>query len=368
MKTQQQLCQIATTFLKGIGIKKATLLISRLPSVDSIFEESIDNLHELTKLPMSLLLQMNRLEALEMAKLQLDYIHKFNIKTHFFLDSNYPRRLKQCDDAPLILYSKGEININLPRVIAVVGTRLASEYGKDITEKLIKYVAPYDIQIVSGLAYGTDYNAHKNALDNQLSTIGVLGHGLDRMYPFSHREIAEKMCQNRGGLVTEFPIQTAPDRMNFPMRNRIVAGMSDALIVIESKPKGGSMITAQLAFDYNREVIAFPGNINHENSSGCNFLIQKNMAHLISKPSDLIEIMNWETTQNDRNISGNFQQSNNFNEKEKEILSICSKKGRTHFDQFMVDLKLSAQELNNSLFNLEMEGAIKALPGRMYET
>lgn len=368
MKTQHLLYQIATTYLKGIGIKKATLLISRLPSVDSIFEESIENLHELTKLPIPILMQMDRWGAIEMAKKQLEFITNHDIQTHFFLESNYPRRLKQCDDAPLLLYSKGDLNLNTSKVLSVVGSRHATDYGRDITQNLMKELGSYDIQIISGLAYGTDYNAHKYALENQLPTIGVLGHGLDRIYPFSHREIADKMCQNKGGLITEFPFNTIPDRMNFPMRNRIVAGMSDALIIIESKIKGGSMITAQLAFDYNREVIAYPGNINHENSSGCNFLIQKNMAHLISKPSDLIEIMNWEKAPINNNISENYASNSNFTQIENEILKICSKKGNTHFDQFIIDLRLTAQELNNMLFNLEMEGAIKVLPGRMYGT
>ena len=366
MKPKQILYQIATTFLKGIGIKKATLLISRLPSIESIFEESIENLHELTRLPISSLIHMDRFGAIENAKKQLEYVNKYHIQTHFFLESNYPRRLKQCDDAPLLLYSRGEFNLNPTRVISVVGTRHSSEYGRVITESLIQELSQYDVQIISGLAYGTDFNAHRYALDNRLSTVGVLGHGLDRIYPFAHREIAEKMCENMGGLITEFPFNVIPDRMNFPMRNRIVAGMSDAVIIIESKTKGGSMITAQLAFDYNREVLAYPGNINNDYSSGCNLLIQKNIAHLMSNPSDIVELMNWDKPHTEKNISEKSELKNDFSELENEIVKICTKKGNTHFDQFIVDLKIPVQELNNVLFNLEIVGAIKVFPGRIY--
>ena len=365
MKAQHQLYQIASTFLKGIGPKKASLLISRLSSVDAIFEESIQDIHEITKIPLSILLQMDRLGAIEQAKKQVDFIQKNDIQTHFYLDTNYPRRLKQCMDAPLLLYSKGNFDANPSKVVSIVGTRNSSEYGREITQALVEELEPHNVQIISGLAYGTDYNAHKAAVDLQMSTVGVLGHGLDCIYPTNHRDIAKKMCE-QGGLLTEFPLYTKPDRMNFPMRNRIVAGMSDALVIIESKRKGGSMITAELAFDYNREVFAFPGSIHQENSSGCNLLIQKNMSHLITSPADFIKLMDWKNNPTPEKKSEAKTSSIHLNDVQKSIFISLKKKGRMHFDQLLLDLQMTSQDLNSNLFNLEMEGVVKSLPGRVY--
>ena len=365
MKAQHQLYQIATTFLKGIGPKKASMLISRLSSVEAIFEESIHEIHELTKVPISILFQMDRTRALEQAKKQLEFIEKNDIQTHFYLDANYPRRLKQCNDAPLLLYSKGNFESNPSKVVSIVGTRHSSGYGKELTQALAEELKPHNVQIVSGLAYGTDYNAHKAAFDLQMSTVGVLGHGLDRIYPSAHRDLARKMCCD-GGLLTEFPINTLPDRVNFPMRNRIVAGMSDALVIIESKRKGGSMITAELAFDYNREVFAFPGSVHQENSAGCNLLIQKNMSHLIASPLDLIKLMDWQNALVSSKKTEEVNAPMTLTETENSIFSTLKNRGRLHFDQLLVDLQMTSQDLNSHLFNLEMEGVVKALPGRVY--
>lgn len=365
MKAQHQLYQIAITFLKGIGPKKASQLISRLSSVDAIFEESIQDIHELTKVPISVLFQMDRVQAIEQAKKQVEFIEKNHLKTHFYLDANYPRRLKQCSDAPLLLYSKGNFECNPSKVVSIVGTRNSSDYGRDLTISLIEELKTYNVQVISGLAYGTDYNAHKAAIDLQMQTVGVLGHGLDRIYPSTHRDLAKKMCET-GGLLTEFPINTTPDRVNFPMRNRIVAGMCDALVIIESKRKGGSMITAELAFDYNREVFAFPGSIHQENSSGCNLLIQKNMSHLITSPVDLIKMMDWQNASIVPKKLEVVVPAVNLNEKENSIFSALRNKGRMHFDQLLVDLQMTSQDLNSNLFNLEMEGVVKSLPGRVY--
>jgi DNA processing protein len=308
---------------------------------------------------------MDRVQAIEQAKKQVDFIEKNHLNTHFYLDANYPRRLKQCSDAPLLLYSKGNFECNPPKVVSVVGTRNSSDYGRDLTISLVEELKTYNVQVISGLAYGTDYNAHKAAIDLQMQTVGVLGHGLDRIYPSTHRDLAKKMCET-GGLLTEFPINTTPDRVNFPMRNRIVAGMCDALVIVESKRKGGSMITAELAFDYNREVFAFPGSIHQENSSGCNLLIQKNMSHLITSPKDLIKLMDWQSASIVPKKSEVLVPVLNLNEKENSIFSALRNKGRMHFDQLLVDLQMTSQDLNSNLFNLEMEGVVKSLPGRVY--
>ena len=369
MKTQQ-LYQIASTFLSGVGKKKVRTLISKLPSIEALFEASIYDLHEISSIPLTLLFQLNRTKALELAKHELEFVFQNDINTHFYLDSDYPRRLKQCPDAPLLIYSKGSFDPNPSKIISIVGTRHSTDYGKELTQELIKGIQSYNVQIVSGLAFGTDYNAHKIAIDHQLSTIGVLGHGLDRIYPHSHKKIAEIMVQNYGGgLITEFSQNTIPDRVNFPRRNRIVAGMSDALVVIESKCKGGSMITAELAFDYNRDVFAFPGSINKQNSSGCNLLIQKNMAQLITESADLINSLNWEK-ENNVDYSDNFIEENmdilDLSIPENRVISLLLKNGKYHFDQILASIDLKTNELNSLLFNMELLGSIHSHPGKIY--
>lgn len=365
MNSKRKLYQIALTFLKGIGPKKIGILISKLSSIEMIFEESIGDIHAKTKIPLSILNYMNRIQAIEKAKEQLDFIQNNNIQTHFYLDSNYPRRLKQCNDAPILLYSRGNFDVNPARVVAIVGTRHSSEYGKELTHDLAKELQPYNVQIVSGLAYGTDYNAHKAAVDFNITTLAVLGHGLDRIYPYTHHGLAQKMCEN-GGLLTEFPIKTKPDRINFPMRNRIVAGMSDALVIIESKKKGGAMITAELAFDYNRDVFAYPGSAWQENSFGCNLLIQKNMSHLMTCPNDLIKLMGWENSNPSPKKPDYTSSSVLLSDLENSIFSILKNKGVMHFDKLLIDLQISSQDLNSNLFNLELDGIIKSLPGKIY--
>ena len=369
MKAQHQLFQIALTFLRGIGPRKATLLFSKVPDIELIFTSSIKELQKLTGISKAVLDNMQREQAIELAKVQVEFIQNHKIQTHFLLDSNYPRRLKQCIDAPLLLYSKGAFEPNPKKVLSIVGTRTSSDYGKEITQQLIQDLKQYDVQIISGLAYGTDYNAHKAAVDCGLSTIGVLGHGLDRVYPFAHKSIANEMCEKGGGLLSEFPSGTLPDRVNFPMRNRIVAGMVDGLVIIESKVKGGSMITAELAFDYNKDVFAFPGGINQENSKGCNVLIQKNMAHLVTSTSDIITLMNWESDV----IKSVNQPSYSpcvsldlLNPNELKIFDLLRENGKMHFDQITLALDKPVSEVNSMLFSMEMDGILKTFPGRNY--
>lgn len=368
MKTQQQLFQIALTYLRGIGPRKATRLLSKVPDIEVIFSSTINELQNITGISKSLLTKMQRDQAIELAKVQLEFVEKYNLTTHFLLESNYPRRLKQCADAPLLLYSKGDFDPNPAKVLSIVGTRTASDYGKEITRQLIYELKPFDVQIISGLAYGTDYNAHKAALTSGLSTVGVLGHGLDRIYPFTHQAIAKEMCENKGGLLTEFPSKTLPDRVNFPMRNRIVAGMVDGLVIIESKVKGGSMITAELAFDYNKDVFAFPGGISQENSKGCNLLIQKNMAHLVTSAADIINLMSWELHCNNvqKRVASQSIPQELLDPNAIKIFHLLTHKGKMHFDQIMLDLNKSVAEVNSMLFSMEMDGIVKSFPGRNY--
>lgn len=352
------------TFLHGIGPKKASILMSKLGSLDAIFYTKYNKIHQLTGMSPSILKQMKREDALKKANEQVNYILKNNIQTHFYLDINYPRRLKQCDDAPLLLYSKGNFNPNPSKVVSIVGTRMATEYGKSLCEELIQQLAPKNIQVISGMAYGIDICAHQLCVKNNIQTIGILGHGLDRLYPSVHRKTAEDMFQN-GGLMTEFIPGTNPDRENFPMRNRIVAGMADATIVIESKKTGGSLITAQLANDYFRDVFAFPGNVGQIHSAGCNSLIQKQQAHLIINGSDFLKQMNWEGEINNKQL---IQTSCfvDLNEDEKQICKKLEETSSLQIDLISLHTKIPISKLNVHLFHLEMKGVIKSLPGKKY--
>lgn len=255
--------------------------------------ENIRELHAVTGIRHSVLRNLKRKQALEKASEQLDFVAKNNINVHFFLEQNYPRRLKQCEDAPIILYSMGNFDINPKRTLAIVGTRSASDYGKVLCTELIESLVDQDIQVISGLAYGIDICAHRSCVYSAIQTVGVMGHGLDRIYPNAHRKTAIQMLDN-GGLVTEFVSGTSPDRENFPMRNRIVAGMADALVVVESRKKGGSLITAELANDYNKDVFAYPGSVGSKNAEGCHYLISEDKAHLITCGRDLLAKMGWE--------------------------------------------------------------------------
>jgi DNA processing protein len=278
------------------------------------------------------------------------------------LDSDYPRRLKQCPDQPMILFSKGNFNVNHEKIVSIVGTRNQTDYGTSILEELIGSFLGLKIMVASGLAYGVDISAHRLCIENGIPTLGVLGHGLDRIYPSKHKNTALKML-NQGGLLTEFGIGTNPDRENFPMRNRIVAGIADATIVVESKDKGGSMITAELANDYNRDVFAFPGDVNRPYSEGCNKLIRLEKAHLVSKGSDFLKFMNWKMKESKQEQRILFE---HFDENEKLILEMLTNQSDLHMDVLSIRTGISASKMNVILFNLEMKNAVKHIAGKRY--
>jgi DNA processing protein len=355
--------QIALTLLKGIGPKKAKLLLSKLDSIESVFNDSYSKISSLTGIGINLLKQMDRKEALAKSVTYQDYFNKNGIQTHFYLEKNYPRRLKQCADAPLLLFSKGNMDFNSSKLVSVVGTRNASEYGKSICEELINGFIGKDIVVISGMAYGIDICVHQLCVKNNIQTIGVLGHGLDRIYPSIHKGAANKMMLN-GGLLTEFLPGTNPDRENFPMRNRIVAGMSDATIVVESKDSGGSLITAELANDYSRDVFAYPGNVGQIYSKGCNALIAKQKAHLITNSADFLKLMHWEEE------SKKIVQTQLFIDltpEEKSIINLFSADSELNIDVISMKSNLPISKTNVLLFNLELSGILKSLPGKMYK-
>ncbi|NRA13181.1 MAG: DNA-protecting protein DprA [Crocinitomicaceae bacterium] len=349
--------------LHGIGPHKARDLINKIGSVELLFTESPSRLSKLSGIKPSFFSAMKREDALKKAVEAVDFHISKNVESIFYTSSNFPRRLSNCSDAPTMIYAKRNIDLNKSKYVSVVGTRQATQYGKEICRRLIESFVVKDIVIISGLAYGIDSYVHRYCVEFSVPTIAVLGHGLDRIYPSENRSLAKKMIEN-GGLITEFIPGTPPDRENFPKRNRIVAGMSDATIVVESKVSGGSLITAYLANSYDRDVFAFPGNINIETSQGCNALISQEKAHLIQGPAEFLKLMNW-----DVDIQSNNAQRTCFPElsaTQDKIVRLIGEKQTIHVDIISTRLRIPISKLNVELFNLQLSGIISELPGKRY--
>jgi DNA processing protein len=303
--------------------------------------------------------------VLERAKREIDFILKNRIQTFFYLDDNYPSRLKGCSDSPIILYFKGNANLNERRIISVVGTRNATNYGKEICEELIRSFSEksYKILVVSGLAYGIDVHAHKACLKYNIPTVGVFAHGLDVIYPSLHAPVASKMLEN-GGLISDFISETKIDRANFLRRNRIIAGLADATVVVESAEKGGALVTADIANSYNRDVFAFPGRSTDVYSRGCNKIIKLNEAVLIDNQADIEKTMNWDI----KVSTTHAYQTSLFVEltQEEQKLVDLLKGGDRFVDEITIETQLPMSKVSALLLGLEFKGMIVSLPGKMY--
>jgi len=357
--------QIALTLLPGVGSVLAKNLISYCGSVEAVFKKKK---YQLEKIPG---IGGERADAIlnhtvfEKAEQEVRFIRKHKINTFFYLDHDYPARLKNCEDAPVLLFLKGEAELNHARMVAIVGTRNATPYGKQVTEKLVEEFSKYNATVVSGLAYGIDIIAHKASLKNKIPTIGVLAHGLDRIYPGDHKPVAEKMIRN-GGVLTEFTSRTNPDRENFPSRNRIVAGMTEATIVIESATKGGALITADIANSYNRDVFAVPGKIGEKYSEGCHELIRTNKAMLIESADQVAEMLNWnepEKKKEDRQLKFFHE----LKTEEKVLVNLLQQNGKLDIDSLTIHANMAMSKVSSTLLNLEFSGILRSLPGKVYE-
>lgn len=355
--------QIALSSLVGFGNKKTRSLLSSVDTLDDIFKLSYAELSKKSGFSSAHLKDMKRSEALSKAKEMEEFVLKNKIEVISIDQSQYPRRLKQCDDAPVILYYKGEIDLNPDRTLAVVGTRNATDYGKRVCEELIKGLADKNITVISGLAYGIDIHIHQLCLKYNVPTIAILAHGLDRIYPSVHRSTAQKMTLN-GGLMTEFDPFTNPDRENFPKRNRIVAGLSDATLVIESKNRGGSLITAELANGYNRDVFAVPGNIHQEYSYGCNQLIADSKAHLYKSYTSFLKWMSWNNT--DSIKPDQIMMPTGLSDQQTHLVTLLQSEGAQHIDMLSMKTKLPISQTSVELFHLELNGIIRSLPGNRF--
>ena len=299
------------------------------------------------------------------AEQEIRFIEKYGIKPLFLTDKEYPQRLLNCYDSPTMVFYKGVADLNCSKVVAIVGTRSYTDYGRSFTEKLVKNLSEHGVLIISGLAYGIDAIAHKAALKNNIPTVGVVGHGLDKMYPYDHASLARDMVKHDGGILTEFFSGTKPDKHNFPLRNRIVAGLSDATVVVETHIKGGSMITAKLADAYNRDVFAVPGRTTDKYSTGCNHLVKYNKAILLTDADEMLEVLGWKEKKKEaRKHKELFIE---LSSEEKQVIHLLSEKESVHIDEINLKSGLSSSSAAAAILNLELQGVITSLPGKMYK-
>lgn len=359
------LYQVALTLVPNIGDIHAKSLINHFGNASAVFSASKKELEALEGIGTVRANSIKKFNDFARAEEEIKFIEKYKIQPLFLNDKNYPQRLLNCYDSPALLYYKGIADLNTSRIVAIVGTRNNSEYGKNICEKLVEELSEEDVIIVSGLAFGIDSIAHKASIKYGLKTIGVLAHGLDKIYPSQNSSLARQMMAD-GGLLTEFKSGTIPDKPNFPSRNRIVAGISDAIIVIESGIKGGSLITAELANGYNKDVFAYPGRVNDGKSEGCNFLIKNNKAALITSPNDVLENMGWRKK---KNFAAKKQRELfiELTADEKIVIDILQTQEQVHIDELFIKSKLSSSAIAAALLMLEMQNVVSTLPGKIYK-
>ena len=358
------LYKIALTKVPHIGDVHAKILINQFHSAQNVFNVPKRHLEKIEGIGSIRANAIKQFKDFEQCEREIIFLEKHQIKAFTYQDEDYPKNLIRCDDCPSLLFFKGNTSLNEKKIISIVGTRVNTDYGKQCCEKLIEELSAQDFIIVSGLAYGIDTIAHRSALKNGLPTVGVLAHGLDRIYPHQNKSLAHQMI-NQGGLLTDFCSGELPNKQNFPKRNRITAGICDALIVIETGVKGGSLITAEIANSYNKDVFAFPGRVTDSKSMGCNELIKTNKACLINDSADLLNLLNWNPSlKHDTSVQSTLFYD--YDENEKKIISCFKRDEELHYDYIYYSTQLSNTTLATSLLTLEMNNIIKSFPGKRY--
>ncbi|MDR2690732.1 MAG: DNA-processing protein DprA [Dysgonamonadaceae bacterium] len=368
MSGQNLLYQIGITLVKGIGNITAKQIIDHLDDVSLVFTEQKRLLERVPGLSRRIIAEIRRPEVLKRAEQEVRFIEKNKIMPLFITSPAYPKRLRECADSPVMLYYRGNADLNAAKVISVVGTKNASAYGRDMTEQLVRGVKEKfpDTLVISGLAYGIDICAHRAALQENVATVGVLAHGLDRIYPHVHRSTAVEML-NKGGLLTDFMSETNPDRQNFVKRNRIIAGIADCTIVVESAEKSGALITAGIADSYNRDLFAYPGKAEDRYSAGCNSLIKYRKAALVTSAQDVFREMNWDAeTQSAARPAVQRSLFTDLNTEEKTVFDLLSKAKNLQMNSLAIELNWPVGQLSGVLFELEMKGIIRCKPGGVY--
>lgn len=364
MNEDQLLALLALQAAPGIGDLTAKKLIAHCGSPEAIFSTPKHQLVQIEGIGSFLANALDSPSIFKIAEKEQAEILKNKIQCHYFEDPSYPYALKHCVDGPILLFSSGNIVWNNQPVISIVGTRRATSKGIDFCEQLISDLAPFDPVIVSGFAFGIDIVAHKAALKNNLQTIGCLAHGIQQCYPSSHKKYRSKI-ENQGGFYTDFWSEAPVNKSNFVKRNRIIAGLSSATIVIESNERGGSLITANMALDYNREVFAVPGRPSDTMSAGCNNLIKLQQSHLLTKAEDLIVQLGWECKSNSIPLQKKLFVE--LSEEERAVLIVLQETGKEPLDWIALKSKKSVSRTASLLFGLEMKGVVRPLPGKMYE-
>jgi DNA processing protein len=356
---------IALSNTAGIGSVTAKQLIAHCGSAQAVFSTPRNTLLAIPGIGKKTAEALLTKSGFACAEAEMNFLAQYHIQAHSYLESSYPRRLKACEDGPVVLYQKGTLNLNAKRILAIVGTRNATHYGLDFCARFVENLRPLDVVIISGLAYGIDAAAHREALKHNIPTAAILAHGLDRVYPSLHHSLARQMADQGGALLTEYGQNTIPDRENFPKRNRIVAGICDAIVIVEAAKKGGALITAEIANSYHRDVFAVPGRVGDTFSAGCNHFIKTHKAALLTDVHDLEYLLGWkkQTTSSaqtrlfetltplEQSLLHNIQQAPN---------QLCSLEALCQAAQLPVSKILS------TLMNLEIKGLVKNLPGKIY--
>ncbi|MFN6944419.1 MAG: DNA-processing protein DprA [Cytophagaceae bacterium] len=366
MNKNLKVYEVAIGLVPGIGSAITRQLVSYCGSVDEVFKTKKGKLLKIPGIGQHLVDLIANAKFLKEAEAIVEKAEKTGVKLLFYTDKEYPQRLRHIYDAPTLIYYKGNGDLNNKKVISIVGTRKATDYGRAVTERIINDLSSHNTLIVSGLAYGIDITAHKSALSKGLATVGVMASGIDIIYPFVHRPTAEKM-QEQGGILTEYTFRTEPEAHRFPSRNRIIAGMCDAVIVVEAAVKGGALITAEIANDYNRDVFAVPGTIVDDLSSGCNNLIKKHKANIYTDIKDLEYLLNWDLNLGEEVKPGKGWDREAFSEEENVILELLSCGDNIQIDDLSWKCQIPLSKLASLLLNLECLGMIKSLPGKKYK-
>jgi len=365
MTDSELLNSLALMRIEGVGDIMAKRLINHIGSAEAVFKAKKSQITAIEGVGDIAYNNLKNTAVFKLAEDEVKFVRENNIKPLFFQDAAYPDRLKHCIDGPVVLFTSGNINLENRKTISIVGTRQMTSYGGDFCRKLIEDLAPLNPVIISGFAYGVDIHAHAIAMEQGLQTIGVVAHGLNQVYPKVHKKYVAKMEEN-GGFITEFWSTSNPDKENFVKRNRIVAGLSEATIIIESADKGGSLITANIANDYNRDVFAVPGRITDKYSMGCNNLIKSQKANVLTDAADLIYMLNWQLEEAKKKPVQK-QLFVMLDNDEQKVYDYLQKKGKELMDVIALECDMPIFRISSLLLNMELKGVIRPLPGKLFE-
>lgn len=357
--------KVALTKIPLVGAVTAKVLVSYCGGAREVFEAKKTDLLKIPNVGEAIATNILDKKVMEDAEEELRFIEDNGVRPLFYLHKDFPQRLRNLSDAPIMLYYRGPADLNSRRTIGIIGTRTPTPHGLSVCEELVEGLVPYKPLIISGLAYGIDVAAHKKSLDLGLETVAVLGHGLARIYPAQHKKVAMEMAE-RGGLVTEFASHVGPERENFPMRNRIVAGLCDAIIVVETALKGGSIITVQQANGYSRDVFAVPGRVKDKFSQGCNYLIKKSMAMLVESAEDVMATLRWSRADNGQSVPVQAKLFDELSDAEKLVVDTIQAAEEIGVDELSYATKIGQGELASWLLSLEFKGIVRSLPGKRY--